>query len=269
MTSHSFTFASSRQNSVKRVFLGWDVVGSCEMPLLSAFPTGKCAGCWKLGCWGWGTGVLGTPQGFGSCFHGPGSNSDVVKLTNKLTLVQSIVALGDLLMLQQYFSITLALWPARCWLWLYNHPDLHHRFPEQQLRMDVLSLQLRPGWQSFLWCAGSRWVCWPGCCRVCANKGAEMQPESFANPDLLERNFFLLRRNLSCGLGLQYGVFFPQEKPLCSPLTSFWRWYPLQATLQLLGKVFAKLCLCHSSLPWSSLGLSLMARIPGLFIRKN
>lgn len=98
-----------------------------------------------------------------------------------------------------------------------------------------------------------------------------MQPESFANPDLLERNFFLLRRSLSRGLdvGLQYGVFFPQEKPLYSPPASFWGWYPLQVTLQLLGKVFAKFCLCHSSLPWSGLGVSLVARIPDLFIRKN
>lgn len=83
------------------------------MPLVS-FSQWQIAGCWKLGCWGWGTGVLGTPPGLGSCFHGPGSNSDMVKLTNKLTLVQSIVALVALLMLQRYFSVALRLpRPAR------------------------------------------------------------------------------------------------------------------------------------------------------------
>lgn len=48
-----------------------------------------------------------------------------------------------------------------------------------------------------------------------------MQPASFANLDLLERNFFLLERDLNSGLdvdwvGNMFWFFFSQEKPLCS-----------------------------------------------------
>lgn len=97
-----------------------------------------------------------------------------------------------------------------------------------------------------------------GCC-ICANKAVEMQRASFTNLDLLERNFFLLQRDLNRGLDAAWvcnmGGFFPHEKPLCPP-SSFRRWHPLQVTLQLLGKVFSKLCLCHSSPPWSSVGYS-------------
>jgi len=50
------------------------------------------AGCWELGCRG--PGCWAPLKGFASWFHGPGSSSDSVKLTNKLALVQSIVALG-------------------------------------------------------------------------------------------------------------------------------------------------------------------------------
>lgn len=59
-----------------------------------------------------------------------------------------------------------------------------------------------------------------GCC-ICANKAVEMQRASFTNLDLLERNFFLLQRDLNRGLDAAWvcnmGVFFPMKSPCALP----------------------------------------------------
>lgn len=87
---------------------------------------------------------------------------------------------------------------------------------------------------------------------------------------LPERNFFLLEAELNHAWDVAWVCnlcFFPQEQPLCSLLLSFRRWHPFQVTLQLLGKVFGRLCLCHSSHS-ERFWVSLMVCIPDLFIRK-
>ena len=160
----------------------WEAVRCllCSASAISFSQWQPChATCWEPGCRGPGTGVPGTGnwgsgcwdplKGFGSWFHEPGSNSDTAKLTNKLALVKSVVVLGDLLMLQQYFSVTLRLpqpargSPARSLpAWLDSRPDLYCRHPELQLGTGCAVLaatalpQLWPSWQSFLRCVWSR-----------------------------------------------------------------------------------------------------------------
>lgn len=72
----------------------------------------------------------------------------------------------------------------------------------------VLGL-LQPGWQSFLWCVESQ----AAFC-ISANEAVEMQPVSFTNLDLPERNLFLLDRDLSSGLdmaGFAIWIFSPTK----------------------------------------------------------
>lgn len=126
----------------------------------------------------------------------------------------------------------------------------------------VLGL-LQPGWQSFLWCVESQ----AGFC-ISANEAVEMQPVSFTNLDLPERNLFLLDRDLSSGLDMAWVCnmdFLPHKKFLCSH--PFGCGICSRSPCKCWGRFLAS---CASAIHPSlvQIWVSPMAFIPHLFIRK-